>query len=231
MTIKREIGTFVIKDNFVPKKKGFVGARNKKLDQSSRKWIERHINDEYVFLAEKKGYRARSSFKLCDIDDRFNILKDVKNVLDLGSAPGGWLQVIFERVSNPACIVGLDLLEIEDIGGADFLVGDFNDPEMQKKIVAICPLFDLILSDIAPNTSGVQDADVLRLNKILHEEIEFCEKFLRKGGSFVAKAFIGIESEAVLLKLKLMFSKVRYFKPSSSRKESKEVYLVCLDKK
>ena len=202
-------------------------VENKKLTISSRQWLSRHINDEFTQKSKAFGYRARSAFKLIEIQEKFEIIKPYSSVLDLGCAPGSWSEVVVKFTKNK--VIGIDLLETQPLTGAFFLQGDFLDENIQNQALKLNngKKFDVIISDISPNTTGVQTVDHLRIIFVLEIETEFVLKNLKANGSFVAKVFQGEGLEGQIKKLKQIFVEVKIFKPKASRKESKEIYLVC----
>jgi 23S rRNA (uridine2552-2'-O)-methyltransferase len=213
-------------------------VKNKKLSPSSKRWVERHLNDEYRAKADALGFRARSAFKIIEIQDKFDIFnlgkkylkiksKKASTILDLGCAPGGWSQVILKNTD--AKVVGVDLLEITPLNGLEFHLGDFCDEALQVTLSREYNKFDLIVSDIAPNTTGQKVVDSLALVVILEKEWEFIKKFLSDGGAFVCKVFRSGEEEELLSEVKKHFGFVRYFKPKSSRAESNEFYVIALN--
>lgn len=195
---------------------------------SSTNWLRRQLNDPYRQMAEKDGYRARSAYKILEIDDKYQILKSKNIVLDLGCAPGGWLQAIRERNKQALCI-GVDLLEVENVAGVDLICGDFTDHKIQQELEEklSSQKVDLIVSDIAPSTTGVSNVDCLRLLNIAEEIFTFSQKNLALNGDLVLKIFMGLGTDDFMKVLKQNFNKVSSFKPSSSRKDSKEIYLVA----
>ena len=202
-------------------------VENKKLTISSRQWLSRHINDEFTQKSKAFGYRARSAFKLIEIQEKFEIIEPHSSVLDLGCAPGSWSEVVVKFTKNK--VIGIDLLETQPLTGAFFLQGDFLDENIQNQALKLNngKKFDVIISDISPNTTGVQTVDHLRIIFVLEIETEFVLKNLKANGSFVAKVFQGEGLEGQIKKLKQIFVEVKIFKPKASRKESKEIYLVC----
>jgi 23S rRNA (uridine2552-2'-O)-methyltransferase len=204
-------------------------VKNKNLTSSSRKWIKRHINDPFTQKSIAFGYRARSAFKLIEIQEKFNIIKNNTSVLDLGCAPGSWTEILIKLTKKT--VIGIDLLPTESISGAIFLEGDFLDSTIQQEAIKLNNFnkFDCIVSDIAPNTTGMHTVDHLRIMYILEIEIQFILKNLSRNGSFVTKVFQGEGLDEYLSMLREMFKSVNIFKPKASRKESKEVYLICID--
>ena len=202
-------------------------VRNKKLKNSSRQWLNRHLNDEFTQASKAMGYRARSAFKIIEVQERFKLIKSTSSVLDLGCAPGGWAEIIVTITRNT--VIGIDLLATEGLSGVTFLQGDFLDAEIQKQAIALNKgkKFDAILSDIAPNTTGISDVDHLNIINILENEIIFLQSNLAEDGHFISKIFQGQGTQEIVSQLKKMFMDVKLFKPKSSRKESKEIYIVC----
>ena len=209
---------------------GRAGAKRLKTAKdrtpSSQAWLERQINDPFVAEAKAKGYRSRAAFKLREIDDRFRVIGKGARIIDLGCAPGGWVQIAVQR--GAASVVGIDLLEMEPIPPATILVGDFTEPGCGERLVALLggpP--DLILSDMAPNTTGHRQTDHLRIVGLIESAVDFAVAYLKPGGTFVSKAFQGGETANLLALLKSNFREVRHVKPKASRAESSELYLMA----
>lgn len=195
--------------------------------KSSTSWLQRQLNDPYVMEAKRLGYRSRAAFKLIDIDEKYHILKKGKKVVDLGCAPGSWSQI---AVLKGCEVVGLDLLEVEPVTGAVLIQKDFNDddaPQVLEKLLG--GKADIVLSDMAANTTGHFKTDHFRIMNLLELAYDFAENVLNKGGAFVAKVFMGGTEDHFLAKIKKDFEKTYHFKPPSSRKDSKEIYLIALD--
>ena len=193
---------------------------------SSQAWLSRQLNDPYVAEAKAKGYRSRAAFKLIEIDEKAHLLRRGMRVIDLGCAPGGWLQVLQER--GAAAVVGVDLLPVDPVAGAIIVQADFTEDGVGERLAALLggpP--DLILSDMAPNTTGHRETDHLRITGLIEAGADFAEKALRPGGAFIAKAFQGGETAEVIAMLKRVFADVRTIKPKASRTESSEVFLVA----
>jgi 23S rRNA (uridine2552-2'-O)-methyltransferase len=194
---------------------------------SQQAWLERQINDPFAAEARAKGYRSRAAFKLTEIDDRFKFLKRGSRVIDLGCAPGGWVQIAALRGASH--VVGVDLLPVDPIPGSEMIVMDFTDPACEPLLMTMlggAP--DVVLSDMAPNTMGHKKTDHARIIALIDAAADFAIEVLKPGGVFVCKAFQGGETEAVLKKLKAAFAEVRHVKPKASRPGSSEVYLVAL---
>jgi len=193
---------------------------------SSQAWLERQLNDPFVAEAKARGYRSRAAFKLAEIDDRFHLLRRGQRVVDLGCAPGGWVQVALER--GASAVVGVDLLPVEALPPAVLFEMDFTDPACGPRLmVALGGPPDLVLSDMAPNTIGHKRTDHLRIIGLIEAAADFAVQVLKPGGAFVAKAFQGGETEDVLKLLKAHFDSVKHVKPKASRAESSELYLVA----
>jgi 23S rRNA (uridine2552-2'-O)-methyltransferase len=193
---------------------------------SSKAWLQRQLNDDFVRAAKAKGYRSRAAFKLAEIDDRFHLLKPGARVIDLGCAPGGWIQVALQRKAG--AVVGVDLLQVDPLPPAEMLEMDFTDPAAAVWLLdRLGGPPDLVLSDMAPNTTGHRETDHLRIMGLVEAAVDFATQTLRPGGAFVSKAFQGGETAGVIARLKRQFASVRNVKPKSSRAESSEVYIVA----
>ncbi len=204
-------------------------VKNRKLTSSSRKWMSRHINDPFTQKSKAFGYRARSAFKLLEIQEKFDIINQYSSVLDLGCAPGSWSEMLVKFTKKK--VIGIDLLPTEQLAGAVFLQGDFLEDDIQKQAIDLndSKKFDAIVSDISPNTTGMKTVDHLRIMYVLEIEMQFVLANLVTGGTFVSKVFQGEGLDEHLVALRNFFQNVHIFKPKASRKESKEVYLVCLN--
>jgi 23S rRNA (uridine2552-2'-O)-methyltransferase len=191
----------------------------------SARWLARHLNDPYVTAARQQGWRSRAAFKLLELDDKFHLIKKGDRVLDLGAAPGGWTQVAVKR---GASVLALDLLPIDPIHGATVLQGDFTDPDMPSRLTAeLGGQVGLVLSDMAPNTTGHASTDHIRIVALAEMALDFAIQVLSPGGAFVAKVFQGGSEKQILDVLKVNFAGVRHAKPPASRKESSELYVVA----
>ena len=207
-----------------------VRVKNKKTKESSRKWIERQLNDPYVTRAKAEGYRARAAYKLIELNDEFHFLKKGMKVIDLGAAPGGWAQVAVQR--GASAVVGVDLLPIEPLAGATFFELDLLDegtPAILMNALGGAP--DLVLSDMAANTTGHARTDQIRTGALADAAADFALAHLATGGAFVTKAFQGGLDAALLTRLKQGFATVKHAKPPASRAESSEVYVVAMGRK
>lgn len=213
--------------NLSGRAKGHTAVKTaKQRTQSSAKWLERQLNDPFVQKAKAEGWRSRAAFKLQEIDDRFRVLKRGARVVDLGCAPGGWVQVAKSR--GVGHVVGVDLLPVDPISGAELIQADFTDPAISVRLMELMgDKPDVVLSDLAHNTVGHRQTDHLKIMGLLELASDFALDNLKPGGAFVAKAFQGGETEHLLLKLKLAFGDVKHFKPRSSRADSSEIYIVA----
>ena len=193
---------------------------------SSQRWLARQLNDPYVAAARTAGWRSRAAFKLIELDDRFRLIRRGARVLDLGAAPGGWAQVALAR--GAAQVVGVDLLPIEPLAGAVFVEGDLADPAMPARLAALLGgAADLVLSDMAPRTTGHAATDHVRIVALAELAFDLAQQVLAPGGAFVTKVFQGGSERDLLAALKQRFTAVRHAKPPASRKESSELYVVA----
>lgn len=200
--------------------------KTKQRTTSSARWLQRQLNDPYVHEAQRLGYRARSAFKLIELDDKLKFIKKGCTVVDLGAAPGGWSQVALER--GAAKVIGLDLLPIDPLPGVTFLQMDFmNDDAPEALIMAMGSGADVVLSDMAPNTMGHRQTDHLRIMALVEAAYEFATQVLKPGGTFVSKIFQGGAQGDLLAMMKADFATVKHVKPPASRKESAEQYVVA----
>ena len=195
---------------------------------SSRRWLERQLNDPYVHAAKTKGYRSRAAFKLIELDSKFHFFKKGARVLDLGAAPGGWSQVAAQRLGETGHIVAIDILAMEPIPGVQIYHGDLTDPEMPNRLkMALGGPADVVLSDMAASTTGHRATDHLRTTALLEAALDLAEDVLKPGGVFVGKVFQGGATGNLLARIKKNFSDVKHVKPPASRSESVELYLVA----
>lgn len=197
--------------------------------KSSSLWLQRHVNDPYVKQAQKDGYRSRSAYKLIELNERDRLLKPGMRVMDLGSAPGGWSQVAARSVGSKGRVLATDILPMDPISNVDFIQGDFTEDVVVEQIFEWLDgaKFDLIISDIAPNISGIDSADQAACMYFLELALDTVRKALKPGANFVAKMFQGEGSDAFLKELRKSFVKVSIRKPAASRPKSREVYIVA----
>jgi 23S rRNA (uridine2552-2'-O)-methyltransferase len=198
---------------------------------SSTEWLTRQLNDPYVAEARRLGYRSRAAFKLIELDDRFRLLLPARRVVDLGCAPGGWTQVAVSRVgagSGRGKVLGIDIAETVAIAGATILRADIFDPELTAAVrVQLGDLADVVLSDMAPSTTGHAATDHLRIVALAEAAFAVAVEILKPGGSFVVKVLQGGAEGALLAELKRSFTEIRHAKPPASRAESAETYVVA----
>ena len=200
--------------------------KSKNRTAASQRWLQRQLNDPYVAAARQQGWRSRAAFKLLELDDKFHLIRPGARVLDLGAAPGGWTQVAVKRKAGS--VLAVDLLAIDPIQGASIIQGDFTDPDMPERLrAALGGGVNVVLSDMAPNTTGHAATDHIRIIALAEMALDFAVQILEPGGSFVAKVFQGGSERTVLDALKRHFSVVRHAKPPASRKESSELYVVA----
>jgi 23S rRNA (uridine2552-2'-O)-methyltransferase len=206
-----------------------VRGGNRKL--SSKLWLERQLNDPYVARAKREGYRSRAAFKLKEIDDKYHLLKPGMAVIDLGAAPGGWSQIAARRVGAEAGkgrVIAIDLLEMPEIAGVDFLRLDFLDASAPVHLRAMLGGgADVVMSDMAANTTGHRKTDQLRIVGLVEAAAEFAFDVLKPGGAFLAKVFQSGADAALLAQLKQRFATVRHVKPAASRQDSAERYVLA----
>lgn len=194
----------------------------------SQKWLERQLNDPYVKEAKARGLRSRAAFKLEQMDDKFHLLKPGSRVVDLGAAPGGWTQVSLGRAGATAKVVAIDLLPVDPIPGAILIQGDFQEAAAEQAVLAALDgQADLVLSDMAPNTTGHNATDHLRIMALAELALDFAGRVLAPGGGFVTKVLAGGSEKEFLATLKRDFAVVRHAKPPASRKDSAELYVVA----
>jgi len=195
---------------------------------ASQRWLERQLNDPYVKAAKAAGWRSRAAFKILELDERFHLLRPHQRVVDLGAAPGGWTQAAVRRAGERGRVVALDVLPMDPIPGATVLQGDFNDESAERAVLdALAGQADLVLSDMAPNTTGHNATDHLRILALVDLAAAFAGKVLAPGGAFVAKVLQGGTERDLLAALKRDFATVRHAKPPASRKDSAEMYVVA----
>ena len=201
------------------------------LKESSRRWLERHLNDPYVQRAQAEGYRSRAAYKLIEIDDRYRLLKPGQRIIDLGAAPGGWCQVAARRVRSPEdrpSVVGIDYLGMDPVPGAAVLEMDFLDEAAPARLIeALGGEPDVVLSDMAAPTTGHRRTDHIRTMHRAEVAADFALAVLKPGGHFLTKTFQGGTEAALLDLLKRNFRSVHHVKPPASRDESVELYLLA----
>ena len=188
--------------------------------KSSKEWLRRHVSDHYVQKARKEGYRSRAAYKLIELDEKEKLFRAGQTVLDLGAAPGGWSQIAANKVTPSGRVIAIDVLEMAPISGVTTLKGDFRTISIENPV-------DIVLSDVSPNLSGIPNVDQARLLELGVAAIELCAKVLKRDGVFVVKAFHGEAFDELRERLNAVFRKVKVVKPSASRGESAETYVVA----
>lgn len=204
-----------------------------KPSKTSKQWMREHINDPYVQMAQKDGYRSRAAYKLLEIDERDHLLKPGMVVVDLGATPGGWCQVAATKLGQHGKIIALDLLPLDPLPRVEFIQGDFRDDAVLAKLEEKLDgqQIGLVISDMAPNMSGIDSADQARSMHLAELALEFAVQHLKPGGAFVVKVFQGVGFEEYLKLMRSHFVKVVTRKPKASRDRSSEQYLVGLEKR
>jgi len=199
--------------------------------KQSKKWLKEHFDDLYVQRAQKDGYRSRAVYKLLEINDKDHILKPGATVVDLGAAPGGWSQIAAMRLGDNGKLIALDILPMDSLADVTFLQGDFREESVYEELLKILgdsPV-DLVMSDMAPNTSGIKAVDQPRAMYLAELALELARKTLKPNGDFLVKVFQGEGFDAYLAEVKKSFKKVLARKPQASRPRSREVYLLARD--
>jgi len=198
-----------------------------KKNRISKNWINKQKRDIYVRKSQVYGYRARSAYKLIEIQEKFKILKNGYSVIDLGASPGSWSQYVAKTVKSGR-LVSVDLKEMENIENTMQIKGDFTKKETQEKIRSnFNSKVNVVLSDMAVNTTGIKDIDAIYTGELCKEAMVFSKDILVKEGNFIAKIFLGTSFNEIVASAKTIFKEVKVFKPKSSRKESKESFIIC----
>ena len=198
-----------------------------KKNKISKNWINKQKRDIYVRQSKVDGYRARSAYKLIEIDKKFKIFKNGMFILDIGAAPGSWSQYASKAIKNGK-IISIDLKEISPIDNGIHIKGDFTEPDIQEKIREnLTKEFDVVMSDMAVNTTGVKNLDSIQTGELCKEAMTFSKKVISSKGYFISKIFMGSTFNEIVALGKKIFKEVKVFKPLSSRKESKESFIVC----
>lgn len=197
--------------------------------KSSKQWLAEHFDDHFVKLAQQQGLRSRSAFKLIELQEKYLLVRPGMTVVDLGAAPGGWCQVVQPLLGPGGRIVALDVLPLEPLQGVDFIQGDFTEDGPLRELEAAlggAPV-DLVLSDMAPNMSGMAVVDQAKAMYLAELALDFAESWLGSGGDFVVKLFQGEDFDRYVKRVRDLFEKVRIVKPRASRPRSREVYLLA----
>jgi 23S rRNA (uridine2552-2'-O)-methyltransferase len=197
--------------------------------KSSKRWLKEHFTDPYVKLAQQKGYRSRAAYKLLEIQEKDKIIKLGMNVVDLGAAPGGWTEIIAKLIGNEGKVFAVDILPMDPIAGVEFIQGDFTSEEILKTLLNHIgnKQIDLVVSDMAPNISGMKVIDQPRSMYLVELAFDFAQQVLKPGGTFLVKIFQGEGFDILLKNLRQSFSEVKIRKPKASRARSKEVFLLA----
>ena len=198
-----------------------------KKNKISKNWINRQKRDIYVRQSKVDGYRARSAYKLIEIDKKFKIFKSGMFILDIGAAPGSWSQYASKAIKNSK-IISIDLKDMSPINNGIHIKGDFTEPDIQEKIKKnLTKEFDVVMSDMAVNTTGVKNLDSIQTGELCKEAMIFSKKVISSKGYFISKIFMGSTFNEIVALGKKIFREVKVFKPLSSRKESKESFIIC----
>ena len=198
-----------------------------KKNKISKEWIKRQRRDIYVKKSKQEGFRSRAVYKLQEINDKHRIIKNGFSVIDLGAAPGGWSQYVIQKFRN-CKLLSIDLKEMEPIGNSYQIVGDFNEKSSKEKIINYFKeKVDLVMSDMAVNTTGNKNLDSIVTGELSIEALNFSANILKKQGSFVSKIFMGSSFNEIVTIAKKKFKEVNVFKPPASRKDSKESFIIC----
>jgi 23S rRNA (uridine2552-2'-O)-methyltransferase len=200
--------------------------------KSSNRWLSEHFDDHYVKMAQQQGLRSRSAFKLLELQEKYQLIKPGMIVVDLGAAPGGWCQVVRSLVGDSGKLLALDILEMEPIHGVEFIHGDFTEDESLQALEAALGgrAVDLVLSDMAPNMSGMATIDQPKAMYLAELALEFVKHHLKPGGDYVVKLFQGTDFDVYVRQVRSLFKKVQVRKPKASRPRSREVYLLARDR-
>ena len=200
--------------------------------KSSNRWLSEHFDDHYVKMAQQQGFRSRSAFKLLELQDKYQLIKPGMIVVDLGAAPGGWCQVVRPVVGDSGKVLALDILEMEPVHGVEFIHGDFTEAEPLRALESALGgrKVDLVLSDMAPNMSGMATIDQAKAMYLAELALEFVKGHLKPGGDYVVKLFQGTDFDGYVRQVRSLFKKVQVRKPKASRPRSREVYLLARDR-
>ena len=204
-----------------------------KPSKTSKQWMREHINDPYVQQAQKDGYRSRAAYKLLEIDERDHLIKAGMVVVDLGATPGGWSQVVANKIGDKGKVIALDLLPLNPLPRVEFIQGDFREDSVLAQLEAKLggKQIELVISDMAPNISGIDLSDQARSIYLAELALEFAVQHLKPGGAFLVKVFQGVGFEEYVKLMRTHFAKVASRKPKASRDRSNEVYMLGIDKR
>jgi 23S rRNA (uridine2552-2'-O)-methyltransferase len=200
---------------------------------TSKAWMHEHLNDEFVKRAQREGYRARSAYKLIEIDDKDHLIKPGMIVVDLGAAPGSWSQVAIQRLQGKGRVIALDMLEMQPVHHVDFIQGDFREALILEQLEQLLDgqKVDLVIADMAPNMSGIALVDQGSAAYLTELALEFSLKWLKPGGNFLVKVFVGTGFDEIVRTMRQDFEKVATRKPKASRGRSSEVYLLGMKRR
>ncbi len=211
----------------------YTMSTSKRRRAKSKAWLDRQNKDPYVQKARKSGYRARAAYKLEEIDQKYRLIRPGQLIIDLGAAPGSWSQYVLKKMDKSSRLMMLDLLPFDPIEGAELFQGDFTEQASLDRIKTWSgdAQFDLVLSDMAPNITGIALQDQARYERLLDSVLEFCQSSLRPGGNLLTKFFEGESAQAIRAQMKAQFNQLKTIKPDASRSNSKELYLLALNRK
>lgn len=200
--------------------------------KSSRRWLAEHFDDPYVKQAQQQGLRSRAAFKLLELQEKHQLIRPGMTVIDLGAAPGGWCQVARPLVGPGGRVIALDILPMDPVEGVEFIHGDFTEDEPLQRLVSVLgeTVVDLVLSDMAPNISGMATVDQAKAMYLAELALEFARSHLKPGGDLVVKLFQGSDFDSYVREVRSLFARVQVIKPRASRPRSKEVYLLARDR-
>ncbi len=240
--IKKNNKTLMQKLHDIKSSKNIVKRKKEQKKTVSDQWITRHINDPFVQASKMEGFVSRAAYKLIEINEKYKLFKSGDSVIDIGSAPGSWLQIIWSVIKNKdAKLIAIDLLPLDlDVIGefmdylnktVHILEGDFRSQSIQDQIIAKLQeeKVNCIVSDMAPNTTGIKDVDHIKMMELIDNVVKFVYSNLKNGGNFVTKIFDGSETKELIMELKTKFSKVTLYKPLASRSKSSEIYLIAIN--
>ncbi|MBX2867710.1 MAG: RlmE family RNA methyltransferase [Acidiferrobacterales bacterium] len=205
-------------------------SRNKsKRKRKTSNWANKQETDHFVKKARASGFRARAAFKLEQIDNKVGLIKPASRIADLGAAPGSWSQYAVKKLNQPGQIVAVDLLPMREIPGVQFIQGDFTDPEIILQVLGVLEgrLLNLVLSDMAPNITGIKSTDQARIESLQESVLAFCGAAMEQGGNLLTKLFEGESAVKMRQLTKPLFNQIQVMKPDASRSESKEIFLLC----
>ena len=204
-----------------------------KKTRTKKNWIKEHLSDEFVKRAQKDGFRSRAAYKFIEMNDKYHLIRPNDRIVDLGSAPGSWSQAASSLISNNGKIFAIDLLQMDDVKNTTFIQGDFRELSILQKLEELLEntVVDLVISDMAPNISGIKSRDQAMINDLNDLSLEFASDWLKPKGHFMVKTFMGSGFEDYVKKLRSLFKMVKIEKPDSSRDRSAEFFLIGLEKR